>query len=887
NSSITSYADSASLRMEYEDEISYVPKQLQMVGAASLDDAKGTDPSFVIGFYGNNRPTKYWIGEYDGKTYYAFNIDPSTYGSVEYTFVTLNGQNVVREVKKADSDLAVSWETGTSGATIDFSFGVGSCEQAGAAIGAVNYKDERIEDLKPSIDYEITVGQNTIVVTSAVDESDASKGYIPLTGVDKDGNEYDLTGKTVLIKEKDLASDHGHSIDISGRPEATEAETAGSDDVTTASKPEEVGSDIISTTEDSIIINLDNTDTARMAQEYCLFAADGTTQISQSWVKPSTSGVIEFTGLNASTSYLIKARVPASSSAPASYPTQGVSVTTIGTIIVVQPTEKTAQYDGNEHSFPVTATPTDAVITYSTREDQAYTEEIPSFTDAGTYTVYYKAVKDGYRSAYGSFEVKVLRNLENALVKLENSRLSYTGSALTPTIASVTLGGKTLEYGVDYIVKEGYSATDKGDYTLVIEGKGVYSSTASATWTITGNIVSASVSGEAKNGETLTVNTAPANQENIVVEWYRDGVLIVGETTTQYILKPTDIGKRISAKVLQNTEDEGLVELYTTSTEVVGKAASDNVIPTTPTLKEKTGSTIAVNTQKGYEYSIDGGLTWNKTGVFTNLTNNQTYNVLTRKAETAYSEAGAASVALQVVTNTNETSTKVKERETINQGSIETHTNIAPNVPASSVDNLTTELAKSIMTTEEYQSVENGECMLVYLDITDIGETVSADDKELLEAVAKVQENDTKVGMYLDLSLFKQVGTNTPSKITDLNGNKIKVTIDVPDEFKPTDGTQRTYFIVRIHDGVTEILAQSTSTSISFETDRFSTYALLYSDAIQAEPTQSSVTPADVSTVASPDTGDHAPIAQTIVVLFIAISLLSTVVTVTIKKKRS
>lgn len=52
-------------------------------------------------------------------------------------------------------------------------------------------------------------------------------------------------------------------------------------------------------------------------------------------------------------------------------------------------------YDGNSHGITVTCAQ-NAIITYSTTEDGSYTNANPTFTNAGTYTVYYRVEKEGY-----------------------------------------------------------------------------------------------------------------------------------------------------------------------------------------------------------------------------------------------------------------------------------------------------------------------------------------------------------------------------------------------------------------------------------------------------------------------------------------------------------
>lgn len=73
-------------------------------------------------------------------------------------------------------------------------------------------------------------------------------------------------------------------------------------------------------------------------------------------------------------------------------------------------------------------------------------------------------------------------DIGNAVVTLGAS-LTYNGSAQTQTVASVKLGSVTLRAGTDYDVS-GNVATNAGNYTLTVSGKGDYSGVAFVDWSI-------------------------------------------------------------------------------------------------------------------------------------------------------------------------------------------------------------------------------------------------------------------------------------------------------------------------------------------------------------------------------------------------------------------
>ena len=73
-------------------------------------------------------------------------------------------------------------------------------------------------------------------------------------------------------------------------------------------------------------------------------------------------------------------------------------------------------------------------------------------------------------------------DISNAVVTLGAS-LTYNGSAQTQTVASVKLGSVTLRAGTDYDIS-GNVATNAGNYTLIISGKGDYTGFIFVDWSI-------------------------------------------------------------------------------------------------------------------------------------------------------------------------------------------------------------------------------------------------------------------------------------------------------------------------------------------------------------------------------------------------------------------
>lgn len=99
-------------------------------------------------------------------------------------------------------------------------------------------------------------------------------------------------------------------------------------------------------------------------------------------------------------------------------------------------------YDGAAHGINITAVPENAKISYSTEEDGAYTSTKPTYTNVGTYTVWYKVENDNYNPVIGS--EKVVINPAKLTVKGVNAGKIYgeKDPELTWSIVNGTLIGK-------------------------------------------------------------------------------------------------------------------------------------------------------------------------------------------------------------------------------------------------------------------------------------------------------------------------------------------------------------------------------------------------------------------------------------------------------------
>ncbi len=163
------------------------------------------------------------------------------------------------------------------------------------------------------------------------------------------------------------------------------------------------------------------------------------------------------------------------------------------------------------------------------------------------------------------------------------------------------------------------------------------------------------------------------------------------------------------------------------------------------------------------------------------------------------------------------------------------NTNPENNALSGNIGGTENDLKDSILTDEEKNRVEKGEEVKIYLEVKDIEKDVLPEHKDMILK----ETGDGKVGAWLDINLFKEIGNDDAVKVTETN-EKVTITITVPEELWNNNGSfHRNYRIIRVHDGkVDHIPAKFDKKTglLVFETDRFSTYALVYEDVAIENP---------------------------------------------------
>ena len=145
-------------------------------------------------------------------------------------------------------------------------------------------------------------------------------------------------------------------------------------------------------------------------------------------------------------------------------------------------------------------------------------------------------------------------------------------------------------------------------------------------------------------------------------------------------------------------------------------------------------------------------------------------------------------------------------------------------------------LLQSCFTEEELKRIEEGENAVLRVSVVKVADTVSEQDKNVVEEQMHILEKTIKglqFGQYLDIYVECKIGDSEWRQVHELSGDMV-LEIIVPDELLKGD---RIFYILRNHEGVCELLEDldDEPTTVTIATNKFSTYALLYVDSDTTE----------------------------------------------------
>ena len=144
-------------------------------------------------------------------------------------------------------------------------------------------------------------------------------------------------------------------------------------------------------------------------------------------------------------------------------------------------------YDGKAHGITVTA-PEGAKVRYGTQEGTYNLTDLPTYTNAGNYTVYYQVSMDNYTTTTGSATVEIIKENITPTVSLEG--WTYGTTAKSPSVTGNT-GEGTVIYTYKAEGAESFGETKPevvGTHTIkasIAETTNYNAGEATATFTIT------------------------------------------------------------------------------------------------------------------------------------------------------------------------------------------------------------------------------------------------------------------------------------------------------------------------------------------------------------------------------------------------------------------
>ena len=163
------------------------------------------------------------------------------------------------------------------------------------------------------------------------------------------------------------------------------------------------------------------------------------------------------------------------------------------------------------------------------------------------------------------------------------------------------------------------------------------------------------------------------------------------------------------------------------------------------------------------------------------------------------------------------------------KGDFEIFVDIEGNTENITVDNLTIEIARKLLTEEDIERYNAGENVLIYVELFEESKAAAdATEEELL--IKKFKEIGAEDIRWFDITVWKKIGNDAAVQLHEI-GTALEMTIDVPAEYQNAEeGYTRTFYFGRAHDGEAEIIAETNEIKVKFSSDKFSTYALGFKD---------------------------------------------------------
>ncbi len=147
----------------------------------------------------------------------------------------------------------------------------------------------------------------------------------------------------------------------------------------------------------------------------------------------------------------------------------------------------------------------------------------------------------------------------------------------------------------------------------------------------------------------------------------------------------------------------------------------------------------------------------------------------------------------------------------------------------------------------------------VWMEISPLNEAVIP-AAEVQEVRKTLEELGAAAGQWFDISMFMQVNERERQAVHRTPSEFVYI-VKIPEELKKPG---RTYYLIRIHDGVVTVITVTEEDLLSGQTDRFSPYLIAYRDAEGSAPTAApTATPTPASTMTPTQTSAPRTVPKT------------------------
>lgn len=507
------------------------------------------------------------------------------------------------------------------------------------------------------------------------------------------------------------------------------------------------------------------------------------------------------------------------------------------------------EYDGTGVNAPTFTTTNDrgtngsnVTIEYrkADEDEDTYTTEKPK--DAGSYVVRITVEADSnYKKVFAEKEFTISPKEVNATVSVADRAYNGTKTAEVTATVDTGIAGQTLTItGLTGTFDNENAGTDKtvtinSTNAVVTGGTGTNAGNYKVTYpaTTTANIRAVALTVKVKDVEKHIGYEDPAFTYTIT-----SGSLVDGETLSG-ISYSRDAGETAGEYNITATETSGSNSNYVLTLQTGKLTIVDHTVvtdsaaaPTCTTTGLTEGSHCSVCSKVITAQTTVPALGHDWSGEWTVI--NQPTDTEEGKKEKTCSREGCGVKKYEVLPKNGSTD-ELPENVS---GTLEKNAEVAPDSPIqeATLDNKKSELlnAPNIFTDGEKQQIAGGADAKVWLEVTKTDESnIPTVDKTKVENEAKNIMGDHPTITYFDVDLFKQIAGEAKQRLHE-PGINIEVTILIPSDLLNHDRTiVREYKIIRLHDNDVSVLSgefDEASKEFTFETDKFSTYAIAYSD---------------------------------------------------------